>query len=1209
MYNKLHERGILHGSPSLTNIWLPRPKPVKDPRDPSFYICNWSRARCVDPKSKRSNGSFEPMVSFIPTYTEPEAFWEIRELKFNLDYKKARAAELKKFAHDFATLLSAAEMRRARIDSQQSQDAANTPETGGLRHNLGKLFKKLVDIPIGPQVHELRDSLTGEIRVIDNRLDWLWTEREAQELNRLFSMSIHNARKSRNVHVLRVAETVAEAAKKHLEMHRLSNMSDRQLTVMPIDLMKECDTRWYEWDPSFPDRESAKGKQRARDDVYESDIAQFMLWKHDMIQHDDYRGRSQRNAFGLPSKSFSASSNSLYSADDSLEGHDVNSDPELGEQGNKTGATQHFFSDNAPTSNPGHRAPTPMPTLYMSSGLPSATPVNHKRPYVMESQSLPAHNDSPPTSSAQVPTPQAARRSSGPPFPTAKSGPRLSSETLEQKKQRLKYLEEALVLQAREVEKVVAVGEAVAAFSNPEQAFEELDVFIERSKSGSQTPQRDAVVVSLLAPTAPIVSSSNTRRGSAPPTTGPSQRAATLGPNPDDSPSPMRPQIGLMPLPSSPDLSASGSATNKTQHDTRLAVQVQTSGHETPVKSTRERFSSPTSSASSSSTAVGTPVISGTASSGLLKDAQKPNVEAAYWDAGLTITPCSTKPPTQNNANKGMARGYHPDSTPTEDVFTHMDWEGSVNSYSRDSPRWALDEQPPRPIASDGKTHYYPLSTSRGFCQRGRRTEAVGRTDVEGFQLPLGDAVRAVFQCILNAKEANPECPSSDPLMDEYSSPSQGSGDAATVVNASQGASSTASGVDYTMWDESFPNRVPILDEDGTLETPADAELSFGPNSPPAAEIDDEWEAACQRDIVNRRKGLILNQRVIRLMLWMAAKREARDVAFYKGIPTAVLSKQAAEVVRHSRAHVRPYDREESQFQRGKRRLEKEIIKFAAISRAWKDEADRKIAPYEEKTKSAENIDSAPDSPPQASSPTPSLCDLREAATGGKPTPIPTTSPALPQHEQTSSIPPAFRSSFHAFHNFSPFHASAASPQTTPVRPPAPPVANPFSAFGKPFSTTSPASAFHPWSPDNSTTVSAEYSQQQPNPFAIGPTASWLSKFIMQAPRGDYHNAKFYFENNVIICATDMGEVVDEIEVEHIVREGFDMEDGSIDELAYETPGLGLEREPSWSSPTKRARDESDDDDDDDGDNGSPGDTEHPRRAKRYRCARRRHNI
>jgi len=93
----------------------------------------------------------------------------------------------------------------------------------------------------------------------------------------------------------------------------------------------------------------------------------------------------------------------------------------------------------------------------------------------------------------------------------------------------------------------------------------------------------------------------------------------------------------------------------------------------------------------------------------------------------------------------------------------------------------------------------------------------------------------------------------------------------------------------------------------------------------------------------------------------------------------------------------------------------------------------------------------------------------------------------------------------------------------------------------------------------------------------------------------------------VIICATDIGEVVDEIEVEHIVREGFDMEDGSIDELAFETPELGLERQPSWSSPIKRAWDESDNDDD--GDNGTPSDIERPRRTKRYRCARRRHNL
>ena len=1216
MYSKLHERGILHGSPSPTNIWLPRPKPARDPQEPSFYLCNWSRARCVDPKSKRSNGSFEPAVPFIPAYTEQEAFWEMRELGFNLDYNKAREAELKKFAQDFTSLLNAAEMRKARVDAQQGQDPTDASESGkGIRHSLGKLFKMLVDIPLGPQAHELRDPLSGEIRIVDNRLDWLWTEREAQELIRMFSQSIHNARKSRNVQALHVAENVAEAARKHLEMHRLSDMSDRQLTVMPADFLKECDVRWYEWDPSFPDRYSKKGKQKAREDVYESDIAQATLYKHDMIQHDDYRGRSQQNAFGLPPKFCSMpmdQTNALHSVDGSLEVQDIHSDPDpdpdLGERGNKGRGARHFFSDDGEsTPDRRSRAPTPMPTPPTAppsaSASASAPATTHKRQNVADRDSPSASNHSPLTTKDQS---SSVRRVSK----LAKFDPRLAtpgSESLEQKKQRLKYLEEALIFQAREVEKVVAVGEAVAAFSDPEEAFDELDVFIERShrgpgadSDGMEAPQHPQLGThhnsgpQTQRDNATIVTSPNARRGLASSTTRSSPETAPHGLNLDRSPT----RLMFTPSSSSPartthqssldffDVSAPGAENGKAGRNTKSAIQTGAGAHSLKSALAASRPVSPVGSTSSSTTAVETPATPGTASSTRSTGARKPTVESEYRDAGLVVTPCSANPPRQDHANKGMARGFCPGSTPSERVFTHMDWNGNDSSYSRDSPQWLLDDQPPIPIASDGKSYYYPLSHARGYCERGRKSEAVGRTDVEGFQLPLSDAVHAAFQGILNAKAVDSECPASEDSV------SRSNEDAVTVVNASQGSSSKGSDVDYTMWDECFPNRVPILSEGGTVETPPDAELSFDPNSR-SVEIDDEWEAACQRDILNRRKGLILNQRVIRLMLWMAAKRETRDVAFYKSIPTVVLSKQAAEVVRYSRAHVIPYDKDESDFQREKQRLEKQIGKFEAISRVLEDET-------RQRDMLVDAPDPMPNVEPQSFSPMPPTHSLVLASTAEMPALGPATTPTP---SRQGSIPATFNPAFRAFHGFSPLYASATSRQTGSVNPLAPPVTNPFSAFGKASPTVSSTFAFgtpsspgsRPWS-YNSATLSPEYHQRQGDPFVNASPTNWFyGSEVRVSRRRDYHHAKFYIQNNVIMNAADVGEVVEEIEVEHIVREDFDMEDRIDDRLVYETPDPGPPSPPL----TKRARDESSDED------SALSYAELPRRAKRYRCVRK----
>lgn len=300
----------------------------------------------------------------------------------------------------------------------------------------------------------------------------------------------------------------------------------------------------------------------------------------------------------------------------------------------------------------------------------------------------------------------------------------------------------------------------------------------------------------------------------------------------------------------------------------------------------QSRGASPAGSSSSSgATAVGSPHGSPLKAS-IIRDTKE-----TYHRAGLEVTPCSTIPPHPAPYDQSLLRGFRPDSEPTQKIFAHFHQEGIKNTYARDSPQWALNDAPPRPIAADGRTMYYPIELDREFAKRGMRTEAVGRSDVEGFQLPLQDGVRAVFQTILEA---------GGPSTNSLSKDAQD-----TSNTAVQHPLANMETVDYTVWDEDFPLRVPDLGDDGTPYSVPDVEYSDDLDSPA---LDKQWAEACQRDLMQRRRGLILNQRVIRLMLYMAETRDRRDKPFYRGLPTSVLSKQAEDVIRRSQAHVKPYD-------------------------------------------------------------------------------------------------------------------------------------------------------------------------------------------------------------------------------------------------------------------------------------------------------------
>lgn len=1178
-------------------------------KDDAIHIYDFSRARCIDVAARTHNGSRLPVIDNIPTYSEIESDWEMRYICFLMDHNHSRAAELSKFVMDFSSLAAAAEQRR--------RDMENGAKIG-MAYGFGGIRQR------SPLYDEYRDPDTGEYRVVDKRLEWQWTKTEAYQIEQKMIATYVQAVKRGDKHMVKTADRSLRDMRIHLKGRMRPDGLDRLRIPISEEFVKEGEHPWFQWPTTLTARDLDIDESALTVEAMNvpMDFARRLkLLTRDSQQHDTSAGRCrQMNMDGelpsLPNMSAEQDSKPTISTpteESSMEG--IDSDPELGDFDVKTVGSNFFDDDELIEFKPQieARERTPMPSAQAYAAILPIT----------DDSTVDASHTAHPSSSA-------------------------CEETLDEKKARLQVLGKKAMEAAQDVQRVAAITKHAEGTANPEELTALLAEVKEMiDKDGSSSDEVD----DLLAASMELASSSATATDESPGSSSspiavpPPARSAQfassasafgLGSSRSSAPSSLKrkdPPTSTDDIDARPSRRARRPNAFDTPQDSSIMPSIDASASNTPLVSetpaaqsapTSESFASASSLSerdlakfhdemerdpelkakfetflrreeSTSSDIGGTTAVPSRASTPCA-DPSELKAREAIKALPRIITACTTQAPCWDEQKDGLSVGFLPTSKPDCNVYSYKHYETPDNPYSRHSPRWRLEE-PQKPVDAKGVV-YYPDKEIGSTCWLAK-IDAVGRTDVEGFQLRQGEPVHKVFDTLLRgtASASSPgttETPLTDP------SP--------TLINL------PLDQVHATAWDDQFP-RIPPLNKDGTAMPLPGAKFSFDLDEYEDPEVDSPKEAAYRREM-RRRHGLILNRRVVKYMLWLAAKQDTRNAAFYKRVPSTPLASMLAALT----PPVLPHS---SKYWHLSREMTKRTAKFfkdTVRQEQQKERAHQRLVRQLRKGKAPEHGSPAHDN---TRDPVPN----EFAAHFPLPSPLssmrfvtqPVSSPTNPFSEPlptSAHLPPSARSVFGASkcplfgapsrteaslpsHSWSPsenFLRNAFPPSTSQSDPAArPPTPDPFAhkpAFGAPApasTSTFGSTQFKPRGFVGSSPFVKPFGDAVPPPYATSsgsnvfgatpappkyvPSSTFgTSPWSLSRPalplrdRKPFHNAKFYVNGNAILRANDIEEVVEEIEVEYLVRDAFDT-DEDVSALAK---GAAQEVGPSNSSVVKR---------------------------------------
>ena len=120
----------------------------------------------------------QPILDF-PLCTREERDFELRQVKFLLDYENARATEMLKWARDREDIIRAEDFRQVRR-------GALDPRVLEVNYGWWTIAGKRPSVKtIAKQIHEVKDRRTGKFIVWDRRLEWQWSANELEQIRRI----------------------------------------------------------------------------------------------------------------------------------------------------------------------------------------------------------------------------------------------------------------------------------------------------------------------------------------------------------------------------------------------------------------------------------------------------------------------------------------------------------------------------------------------------------------------------------------------------------------------------------------------------------------------------------------------------------------------------------------------------------------------------------------------------------------------------------------------------------------------------------------------------------------------------------------------------------------------------------------------------------------------------------------------------------------